>query len=324
MSHIIHEPLATKEKRTQNTLISIIIIIFGSILLSITTCAIINPARLYAGGVTGISQIILQFLGIIFKDGKWDAFNGYLSIANFILLLPFNILAFFKLSKKYAIYTSISTVVQTITMSFSSFWTSLEIFQTDDRLACVLVAGALVGISNGLMMRRGGTSGGIITLCQYLNLKKGKSVGFINIIISTAIVIVGSIISLITSTEIGAKAFGEAISTALYTLLCFVISSIILDHIHTSYNKVKVEVVTEDGERIAQELLNGFKHGLTITNDVVGAYTHSKKNILTIVIQTSEVSRYVKKIKELDEHCFITIIPIIRFNGNFNIQIIDK
>ena len=321
--HIIHEPLAKKNKKTTNTIISILVVIFGSILMSISTCALINPSKLYAGGVTGIAQIILQVLGIVIKD-EWNAFNAYLSILNFILLLPFNVLAFFKLSKKYAIYTSISTIVQTITLMFSDFWMSFRIFQSSDRLVSVIIGAALGGIANGLMMKRGGTSGGIITLCQYLNIKKGKSVGFINFTISSFIVLFGAIISLFSSDKTGVLAIGESIETALYTLLFFVLHSIIVDHIHTSYNKVKLEVVTEFGDDIATTLLNEFKHGLTITNNVTGAYTRKNKNILTIVVQTSEVSKYVKRIRELDEHCFITIIPIIRFSGNFNVQIIDE
>ena len=322
--HIIHEPFAKKNEKLTNTIISVLTIIFGSILISVSTCAFINPLKLYAGGVTGIAQIILQLFGILFKNGDWSAFNNHLGLLNFLLLLPFNVLAFFKLSKKYAIYTSISTVVQLITMEFSEFWMSLEIFSSDDKLAAVIVAGALCGIGNGIMMKRGGTSGGIITLCQYLNVKRGKSVGAINLFISFFIVLAGSIISLLTTDNSGVQALGASLSTALYTLLFFVLSSLVLDHIHTSYNKVKLEVVTSNGEEIASTLLNEFKHGLTITNNVTGAYTKQNKNILTIVIQTSEVSKYVNRLRELDEHCFITIIPILRFSGNFNVQIIDR
>ena len=321
---IIHEPVVKDNKKAMNTFVSILVVILGSAVIGISTCAFINPLKLYAGGVTGISQILLQLTGVIFKNGKWDAFNEYLSILNFALLFPFNVLAFFKLSKKYAIYTSISTIVQTITIGFSSFWESLEIFSSNQKLEAIVIAAALSGIANGLMMKRGATSGGIITLCQYLNLKKGQSVGFINMIISSMIVFFGGLISLLTSTETGVKAIGDSLATSLYTLLYFVLSSLIVDHIHTSYNKVKLEVVTEYGDSIASALLSEFKHGLTITNNVTGAYTHKNKNILTIVIQTSEVTHYIQRLKELDEHCFITIIPIMRFSGNFNIQIIDK
>ncbi len=322
--HIIHDPNVADSKKTINLIVSVLVVIIGSALIGISTCAFINPLKLYAGGVTGISQILLQLAGIIFKHGKWDAFNGYLSILNFALLLPFNVLAFFKLSKKYAIYTSISTIIQTITIGFADFWMSLEIFSLDQKFESIVIAAALGGLANGLMMRRGATSGGIITLCQYLNLKKGKSVGFINMIISSLIVFFGALISFLTTTESGVKAVGDCLSTALYTLLYFVLTSLVVDHIHTAYNKVKLEVVTEFGESIASTLLSEFKHGLTITSSVTGAYTHKQKNILTIVVQTSEVSKYVNRIKELDEHCFVTIIPIMRFSGNFKVQIIDE
>lgn len=311
--------IQTKKKKTKSVFETVLIVVFCSFLLSISTSMFLNPVGLYAGGVTGIAQIILHFFGLVIKQ-DYNAYENWLGLLNFIFLMPFNILAWFKLSKKYAIYTMISTIIQTIFLSFGSFWTSLGVFRaldgTYDMLACAIVSAIIGGIGNGLMMRRGATSGGIIILCQYLNLKKGRSVGTINFFISGLILLFGALISIFSPEFNG-------IDPALYTLISFMLSSIVLDYIHTSYNKVKLEIVTEKGKDITKELLHDFPHGVTITRGF-GAYTMRDKEILHVIIQSYETSYYFNIIKQIDPDSFISVLPCKRIFGRFITKVIDQ
>ncbi|MBP5343035.1 YitT family protein [bacterium] len=314
--------VSISNKKTQSVAITILVIIFASFVLSVVTQTLIDPIGLYAGGVTGIAQIILHSLGLIINNDI-NSLKDFLGVLNLILLIPFNILAL-KISKKYALYTVISTVVQTITLSFGNFWVSLGIFRNPDGtyevLSCVLVAAILVGGMNGIMMRRGATSGGIITLCQYINLKNGKSVGFINLIISSLIIVFGSLISFFDPSQ---GSFGSAMTTALYTAVFFILQSIVLDSIHTAYNKVRLEIITEKGDELVKKLIEYMPHGITIEKGI-GGFTGREKAILNIVIQKSESNYYSKEILEFDPTAFITIVPVSRIFGKFNAQIIDK
>lgn len=318
--------VSVKQKR-QSVFYSILITIFASALIAITTVMLLNPLKLYAGGVTGVAQIILHLLGIVIKgaDG-WNAFDGYLGLVNFLLFIPFNVLAWFKLSKKYAIYTSISTIVQSIILMFPTFWENLHVFYnaetgTYDILACAIVAGLVGGIANGLLMRRGATSGGFITLCQYLNLKKGKSVGFINLIVSGSIMVFGAIVSFLSQGEGGDV--GIALSTALYTFINFLISNLTVDWVHTSYNKVKLEIITEKGQEITDELIEEFPHGITIERGL-GAFSKREKDVLNVIIQNYEVSYYLKIIKGIDADAFVSVLPCSSTFGKFTQKVIDK
>jgi len=311
------------DEKNLNTLLSIAIIVFSSALMAISTCMFLNPLGLYGGGTTGLAQIIVRIFALIKKE-DFSIYQNSISYINFLLLIPFNILAFFKLSKKYAFYTMISTVVQTIFYAFSSTWSKIEIFKSQgqyDVIACVIVAAAINGITNGLLMRRGATSGGFTTLSQYLNIKKGKSVGGINLITSATIMVVGAIISYLGTG--GDGAFSAALSTALYTLIYFVLGSIVLDYIHTSYNKVKIEIVSENGTKLADDLLTRFPHGITIEKGL-GAYTRREKTILSVVVSKYECNQYIHEILNFDSKAFVTVVPICRFTGNFHQLIINK
>ena len=170
-------------------------------------------------------------------------------------------------------------------------------------------------------MRRGATSGGIITLCQYLNIKKGKSVGFINLITCGAIMFMGATISYINQGE--NAEFGPAFSIALYTFINFLISSLTVDYVHTAYNKAKLEVVTEKGNEIAEALLKELPHGITIERGT-GAFSGREKSVLNVIIQNYETSYYVKIIKEIDQEAFVSVLPCRNIFGKFNQKVIDK
>lgn len=309
---------------------TVIIVIVCSAIMSVVTAIFLNPIGLYAGGVTGISQILLHFLGLIFhgRDG-WNYYQSWLGYLNFLFLLPFNVLAWFKLSKKYAIYTTISSVVQTIVLVFADQLQSLHVFYNEttgtyDVLSCAIMSGILGGICNGFMMRRGSTSGGIITLCQYLNLKKGRSVGAINLTVSAMIVFFGAIISFLSpamSTNSGA--IGSALATVCYTLLNFGLENIVLDYVHTAYNRVKMEIVTEKGSAIATELTKDFPHGVTIERGT-GAYSNRPKEILNVIVQNYETNYYYSIIKKIDPDAFVDILPCTRIFGRFIAKVIDK
>jgi len=316
----------SKEKKDSiiSTIYSILIITLASILISFTLAAFLNPLNLYGAGLTGIAQIILKVIGLLTVNNA-HAFDKYLSITNFILLLPFDILAYFKLSKKYGIYSLWSTIVQAVVLLFQDKIVLLNIFGvlTDkpDTLACVFMVGLLGGLSNGLIFRRGGTSGGFVILCQYLNIKKNKSVGFINLIISGLVVSLGAIIEFFNP-QSGSN-LSVAFSTACYTLITYVISSFVIDYVHTAYNKIKLEVVTEKGQEIVDALLSHLPHGITVSKGY-GAYTKKEKDVLNILIHSYEINKYIQIIKEVDPKAFILSVPVSSFSGRFKVQIINK
>lgn len=326
MTHSLFHSPEQKEK-TLSTVVSVLIVICASALLAISTSIFLNPAGLYAGGVTGFAQIILHFLGV-FINGKegWNSLVSYLGYLNFAFLLPFNLLAWFKLSKKYAIYTLLSSIVQSVVLAFASPLQDIGIFKDASGdynvLACATVAAVIGGVCNGVLMRRGATSGGFITLCQYLNLKKGKSVGSINLIVSSTIMICGATANYFSTSD-ESLALGAAISTALYTLFNFTLDNLVIDYVHTVYNKVKLEIVTEKGEEISEQLLEHFPHGITITKGV-GAYSKHDKYILNAVVSKYETNYYFRIVKEIDPECFISILPCNGIFGKFNTIIINK
>ena len=130
----------------------------------------------------------------------------------------------------------------------------------DDILSNALVGGILVGVGVGISFRVGGSSGGFDVIFQYIAFNKNIPVGTQSFSVNLVIIaIAGAIFSW---------------PIAVYTIIRVLISNLVIDKIHTSYNFIKLEVISEKGTEISELLVAKTKHGVTVTKGK-GAYSHN-------------------------------------------------
>ena len=77
-----------------------------------------------------------------------------------------------------------------------------------------------------------------------------------------------------------------------------------------------IQKIITSNEKMANILLAYFPHGATIGN-AIGAYTHSEREVIWMVVSSSEVRKVIKVAKKVDEHVFISAIPLNQVYGNF-------
>jgi len=272
----------------------------GTTIYALGIIFFLDPAKLYTGGVTGLSQLIVNVTNML-TDGNVQINLGLLV---FVFQIPLLIFGWFKLSKRFIIYTLISTIIASIILAFKAPVNILG----DDLLTNGLIGGMLGGIGNGILHNAGTSGGGTSIPFQYWSIKTGKSMGMYQIIFHGAIILVAGFI------------FG--LDIAIYTIISQVISSIVLDKVFTGYNFIKLEVITTYGLQIADELKKRLPHGVTMI-DAVGAYTYQEKTILYAVISVHEIQQYLKLIKEIDPNAFIVMTGVQKVLGKFTKKIIN-
>jgi len=260
----------------------------------------VNPVGLYTGGVTGISQLIINFLALS-SDG---AVQINLGILVFIFQIPLLIYGWYKLSKRFIIYTIISSVIGSVILAFTVNTSILG----NDLLTAGIIGGMLGGIGNGILAKAGTSGGGTSILFQYWSIKTGKSMGLYQILLHGGIILVAGLV------------FG--LDIAIYTIVSQLISSIVLDKVFTGYNFIKIEVITTKGLEIASLLKERLPHGVTMIN-AIGAYYFQEKTILYAVISVHEMQQYLALINEVDSSAFIVMTPVQNVKGKFTKKIID-
>jgi uncharacterized membrane-anchored protein YitT (DUF2179 family) len=272
--------------------------LISSTIYSLGVVMFLNPANTYSGGVAGSSQLIV------------DVFSKYLNIELnvgilvFIFNIPFLVLAYFGISKKYCLFTSFSVIIQTVMLGFLP---DLAIANVD-RLTNAIIGGLVCGLGIALALRWGTSTGSLDVLAQYYSFKKGISVGNMTLAVNCSIALLAGILLDPTRT--------------VYTIIRIVLNAVIIDKIHTSYNSVQIHIITKIGDDISQALIKEIRHTVTKL-ECVGQYQHEKKDFLEIIVSKYEVQKTINIVKQMDEKAFIYTSYINKIYGNFKKRVID-
>ncbi len=291
---------ASKRFNIRKELKTTVFVVTGTVISALGILFFVNPAKLYTGGVTGLSQLIINIINLL--TGGNILIN--LGLLSFILQIPLLVFGYLRLNKRFVYYTILSTVIFTAILLFRVETPVMG----DDILSNALVGGILGGLGNGIIHIVGASGGGTSILFQYWSIKTGRSVGQFQLVLHGAIILAAGLI------------FG--LNIAIYTIVSQLISSIVLDKIFTGYNFMKLEIITANGREMADALKSRLPHGVTMM-DAVGAYTYQAKTVLYAVISVHEMQRYLAIIREIDPAAFVVMTGVAKVQGKFTKKIID-
>ncbi|PAT02481.1 hypothetical protein CI105_00490 [Candidatus Izimaplasma bacterium ZiA1] len=273
-------------------------ITIGSFIGSIGIVWFLNPVGLYSGGISGISQLIVN-IALKFFDFKLN-----LGMILFMLNVPILIFGFIKISRKFIYYSIYSVILQSIFLGLLPVNLIIE----GDILANALVGAILLGVGNGMSLRVGGSSGGTDILFQYISFRTHITMGTLGMGLNIVIISIAGFL------------FEWPI--AIYTIIRVILTNLVVDKVHTSYNYIKLEVITEKGIAVAKLLVEKTQHGVTVTTGT-GAFSNNDKTILNTIISAYELNRVVSIIRDIDDEAFINVSTVKKVVGNFTKIIID-
>lgn len=266
-------------------------IILGSIIYVFAINMFIVPAGLYTGGVTGIAQLIILFV---------QQMTGYeisLGALTFIMNLPLLVLAWTSISRRFAILSIIVVVLQTFLLELIPLGNF-----SDDILLNGVFGGLLIGVGVGMILKVGGSSGGMDIVSQYISMKYNGSVGTYSFAINVVIVLIAG--------------FTQSWEIALYTIISIYITSVLIDKIHTIHKNLTLYIVTTKEDEMCQAIHEHLYRGITVLEGR-GAYTKHSKSVLMIVLSSYEVYETLEVIKEVDEQAFTNVVSSEMVQGNY-------
>lgn len=295
--------IAFFKKRNVNVIFKMTI---GTIIYCIGVVWVLDLGGFYAGGVTGVSQLIASVL---------NKFGIVVSISFFIPLinLPLFIIGWKGVSKRFALLSLGSVIIQVVVIALLEFFRSkgLEPFyaikQDNDTLMLAILGGLITGVGSGISLRAGASTGGMDIINQYVSFKKDIPFAKLSMLVDLTIIILAGLIG--------------TLEIAIYTTIRLIITILVLDRIHTIYKYLKVEIVTTEKEAMREALIAKFNHGITIY-EVIGGYTNRTKWVLTSVVSSYEAEEYRNLAKQIDSKSFITYTSVKQIHGLFNRNII--
>jgi uncharacterized membrane-anchored protein YitT (DUF2179 family) len=275
-------------KSKQTYILDIIIIISGCFISSLGINLFLTHAKLLSGGATGVALIIQYLTG--FKAG----------FTVFILNLPLFVVSYFKLDKKFTMYSALGMTSLSASLIITAPLSKIIVL--DEAILYCIYGGVICGIGYGLVFSRNGSTGGtdIITMLirkKYSNFDIGK-LGFT---LNLTIIAVGTVF------------FG--IPKSLYTLISMFIQSYVLDVMVRGLNRKNLLLIlTEREQDVIRYIINDLHRGVT-SLFAEGEYTHDRKKMLYCIVTTRQMIELKNTIHLVDPKAFITIIDISEVRG---------
>ena len=289
-----------------------------------TTPADPEGFTLATGGVSGISQIISLAIEMII--GRHIANNLVQSIGYTVLNIPILLFSFFKISKRFTIFTLVNVILSSVFISlFSSTGVAQHVAQFEfipgdattaplnSTIVRVLFAGICTGLSSAVAFAAGISCGGIDVIAYYFGARKSTQVGRYGVIINAFIVITYAILK-----AIGRNSFAYGTYSIFFSIIYLMEVGLIIDTINLRNKKIEMQIITSK-EHMPEIIIANFPHSATIIRGK-GAYSGAEKTMFFMVVSSSEVKKVVNIAKKIDEHVFITATPLKQVYGNFFIK----
>ena len=276
------------EKRCKNALWTCVSILVGNVIISFTIAAFVVPNGLITGGATGLGILINRFL-------KTDV-----AVVVLVLNLLALLLGYVVLGKKFLLTTVGSSLLYPVLLGFAQRIPGITTL-TDDLLLASLLAGGLIGIAVGMVMRVGASTGGT----DVLNLVLHK---WFHLPVSVFVYLVDIVI-------LGGQAIFSEPEQILYGVVLLVVETIALDKVMLmGQSQIQVFAISSHFEEIRQKLLLELNAGVTMMMIETGCAGEQQKGVLC-VIPPRKLFAAKELIQSVDPDAFITVTQIKEVRG---------
>ena len=298
---------------------------YSNVCTTETSCSDTTVVSLISGGASGIAQVIIRIIEC-FPVDMVSMEQTMISIPYLVINVPLLLLAWFKISKQFTVFTLINVAFVSVFNQFiPDSWIYNVVNIYEDYLARAIFAGITTGIASGLALMVGTSSGGVDIISMYISNRRSTSSGKYSIGVNTVTVIcyvIFSGISLSTNPEhTSIESLDTVVTMALYTIVYFVMSGTVVDMFNTRNRKQEIQIFTSDKD-LPTVLVRAFPHAATVV-DAKGAYSNGKNYIIYMIVSKKETKQAVKIIKEADKLAFVTVLDINQVYGNFYIDPIE-
>lgn len=254
--------------------------IFGCAMFGLGFNLFLVPNGLNAGGISGLSMVLVHLLGV-----------GTIGTVTAIINLPLFALAGLKVGKKFFFGSLFG-------MAFSSLF--LDLFSTipcpeTDPLVAALYGGVMCGIGLGVVFAEGFSTGGSDIIVRLLKMKwQHVPIGMINICFD---LIVAALTGLIF----------HDISRALYSGVAIYLTGTVIDAVvyRFDYSKVAL-IVTKHYEEVAKMVTKELDRGVTYLNGE-GYYSGIETKVVLTAVKKQQLAELKRLVVEIDPDAFIIV-----------------
>ena len=204
------------------------------------------------------------------------------------------------LGKQFALTTIVSTFTYPIALNVLEFLLG-DIVLTQDIFICTIFSGLGIGLSLGIVIRAGASTGGMdippLVLNHYFKLP-----------VSVGLYLFDFIILLV-------QALFQPLEKVFYGIVLVIIYTVTLDKmLLMGTTKTEIRVVSGHAREICDAILEKMDRGVTLLS-AKGGYLREDTTVVLSVISNRELPRVERLIHEIDPESFIVVNRVSEVSG---------
>ena len=262
----------------------------GTFVFVMAWTSFLQPNNLASGGLTGFSTILdYATQGRIPMDVTYALLNVLLLVAGFLFL-----------GRAFGFKT-----IYVIALSSLLFWLlpeyfpQLEVVDPElDKIMVVLIGGAMESVGIGMILLRGGSTGGTDIVAMILNKYWPISPG--KVYLYSDIFIIASL--LLIPTEQGGGLVNMIYAYVMMLTFSFGVDYVLLGN----KSSVQLLVFSKKYKEIADHIIYDVQRGVTALQSV-GWYSQQESKVLLIILRKYQMNEVINEIKRIDKDAFVSV-----------------
>ncbi|MBR6657636.1 MAG: YitT family protein [Oscillospiraceae bacterium] len=270
---------------TENSVIKFIkeygLLTIASLLIILSTWLFKYPNNFTFGGVNGISILLSKIIEVP------------ASTLNLVMNIVLLVIGFMVLGKVFAGKTLYVTLLSTVGLSVLDLIHPITEPITDEPVIELLFAVALPAVASAILFNMDASSGGTdivaMLLKKYTTMEIGTAIFAVDLIISVSAFVVFDF------------------ATGLYSLTGLFAKTLIMDGAIENLNLCKYFTIITTNPKPICDFIHHELHRSATIYKAEGAYSHTEKNIVLVVLKRSQAVRLRRFIKEVEPTAFMMI-----------------
>ena len=263
-------------------------IIIGNAMLAFAVCAFVVPNDIMLGGSSGIALFIQHFIPL------------RLSVISAVVNVLLFGLGWACLGWKFAATSLASTIVYPMMLAVCETLPLGTLFN-ENIVFSALACSVMFGMGIGLVIRSGGSTGGMdippCILYKYKGIPVGQSVMFFD--------------SFVVLMQVAVKGLdGIICSIAIIVIMGYVIDKTVV----SGEKKLQIIIISPEYEKIRHAILHDINCGATMLNMETG-YTGTSQKAIFTVVYSSKYPQIRDAALCIDRHAFIITSEVSSVQG---------
>ena len=278
----------TQLTRKQQQLFNALSIVVGNAMYALTVVLFLMPSGLITGGATGIALAFNKVTGL--------PVSAVLFVVNVVMLL----LGWWVLGSRFALNTMASTVLSPF---FMALWERLlgNLVLTDDLVLNTVFAGFGIGISLGITIRAGASTGGMDIPPLVLNK-------YFHIPVSASMLVFDMLILCM-------QAAFSPLQQCLYGIVMVIVYTVVLDKVLIfGTTRTEVKIISQHADDIREAIFTQLDRGVTVLHGE-GGYSHEPEQVLLSVVSNRQLPKLEKLAHAIDPTCFMIVSHVTEVSG---------